>query len=194
MSLHFYFHFTLVCGFLSPKFTFFHFFHYRVTFFHLNLNFLIKFFFSKSDLNVSGLVKFDPRRASSYLPKKLNTKWRCLNIQNNDEKCFPRSILALLHPVQHRNYLDRVKKYQEYESELNMSGVKYPIDIKILTNLNTKTTLVLISMDVKIKNLPVIYYYHEHCKTLRKFTIYYCLWNISLRFSERLEQIDIKTK
>ena len=42
-------------------------------------------------------------------------------------------------------------KYQEYESELIMSGVKYPVDIKILTNLNTKTTLVLISMDLKIK-------------------------------------------
>ena len=52
---------------------------------------------------------------------------------------------------QHRNYPDRVTKYQEYESELNMSGVKYPIDIKILTNLNTKTTLALMSMDVRIK-------------------------------------------
>ena len=58
---------------------------------------------------------------------------------------------ALLHPAQHRNYPNRVRKYQEYESELNMSGVKYLIDIKILTNLNTKATLVLISIDVKIK-------------------------------------------
>ena len=32
-----------------------------------------------------------------------------------------------------------------------MSEAKYPIDIKILTNLNTKTTLVLMSMDMKIK-------------------------------------------
>ena len=94
-------------------------------------------------------------RASSYLPlpKELKAKTGCLNIQNNDEKCFLWSILASLHPVQHRNHPDRVTKYQEYESELNMSGVKYPIDIKILTNLNTKTTLVLMSMDLKIKKI-----------------------------------------
>ena len=37
---------------------------------------------------------------------------------------------ALLHPVQHRNHPDRVSKYQEYEHELNMSGIKYPVNIK----------------------------------------------------------------
>ena len=104
-------------------------------------------------MNVSGLVKCNPMRASSYLslPKKLNAKRRCLNFQNNDEKCFLWYILASVHPVQCRNHPDRVTKYQQYESELIMSGVKYPVDIKILTNLNTKTTLVLISMDLKIK-------------------------------------------
>ena len=91
-------------------------------------------------------------RASSYssLPKDLNAKRRCLNIQNNDEKCFLWSILVPLHPVQCRNHPDRVTKYQEYGSELNMSGFKYHVVIKILTNLNTKTTLVLMFMDVKI--------------------------------------------
>ena len=42
-------------------------------------------------------------------------------------------------------------EYQECESELKMSEVKYPVDIKISTNLNIKTTLVFISMDMKIK-------------------------------------------
>ena len=82
-------------------------FHYAVTFFHLNLHFLIKFF-----------------------SKELKGKRGCLDIQNNNEKCFLWSILALLHSVQSRNHLDRVTKCQEYESELNMSGVKYPVDIK----------------------------------------------------------------
>ena len=76
-----------------------------------------------------------------------------LIIQNNDEKCFLWSILASLHPVQCRNHPDRVTKYQEYESELNMSGVKHSVDIKILTNLNTKTALMLMSMDVEIKKI-----------------------------------------
>ena len=77
-------------------------------------------------------MKYDPRRVSSYLPlpKKPNAKRGCLDIQNNDKKCFLWSILALLHPVQCRNHPDGVTKYQEYEHDLNMSGIKYPIDIK----------------------------------------------------------------
>ena len=70
--------------------------------------------------------------AFSYvsLPKELKGKQRCLNIQNNDEKCFLWLILSSLHPVQRRNHQFRVSKYQEYERELNMFGIKYPIDIK----------------------------------------------------------------
>ena len=70
--------------------------------------------------------------ASNYLPlpTELKAKQGCLNTQNNDEKCFLWSILASLHPLQHRNHLDRVSNYQEYESELNMSGIRYPINLK----------------------------------------------------------------
>ena len=58
------------------------------------LNFLIKFFW-KSYLKVLfyvlALVKYEPMRASSYLPlpKELKAKKKsCLNIQNNDKKFF----------------------------------------------------------------------------------------------------------
>ena len=69
---------------------------------------------------------------SSYLPlpKELKAKKRILSIQNKDAKCFLWSILASLHPVQHRNSQHRVSKYQEYGHELNMSGIQYPVDIK----------------------------------------------------------------
>ena len=71
-------------------------------------------------------------RASSYLPlpKELEAKWGCLNIQNNDERCFLWSILASSHPVQYTNSPYRVSKYQEYEHELHMFGIQYPVDIK----------------------------------------------------------------
>ena len=49
-------------------------------------------------------------------------------------------------------------------------------------------------MDERIKNLPVTYYDHVHCKTSSEFIIYHCLGNISLRIAERLKQTDIKTK
>ena len=75
--------------------------------------------------SISGMVKYNPMRASSYLPlpKELKAETVCLNFQNNDKKCFLRSILALLHP-------NRVLIYQEYEHELNMSGIQYPVVIK----------------------------------------------------------------
>ena len=71
-------------------------------------------------------------RASSYLllPEELKAKRGYLNIQNNNEKYFLWSILASLHPVQQRNNPHRVSKYQEYERELNMSGIQYHVDMK----------------------------------------------------------------
>ena len=81
---------------------------------------------------VSGLVKNDLMRASSYLPlpTELKAKYESLNIQNNDKKCFLWSIFASLHPVQHKNSPYRVSKHQEYEHELNISGTQYPVYIK----------------------------------------------------------------
>ena len=71
-------------------------------------------------------------RASSYLPlpKEHKAKQGCLNIRNNHEKCCLWSILASLHPVQHGNNSATVSKYQDYEHELNMSGIQYRIDRK----------------------------------------------------------------
>ena len=122
-------------------------------------NFLITFLW-KFCLNflfyVSGLVKYDPKTASTYLPLSQELKAKaCLKIQNNNEKCFLSSILALSHPVQYRNHLTRVSKYQEYEHDLNMSGIQYPVDIKGIGRFGYKNNIsVKTSMGTKIKNLP----------------------------------------
>ena len=101
-------------------------------------------------MNVSGLVKYDPMRASSYLPlpKELKAKKACLNIQNNDEKCFLWPILASLHSLQRRNNLDRVSKYQEYE--LSMSWIKYPVDIKDIGKFEHQSNIT-VNVGTKIK-------------------------------------------
>ena len=62
-------------------------------------------------------------------------------IQNNDEKCFVWSILVVLDPVQHRNSLHRVSKYQEYEHELNMSGIQYPVDIQDINTFENQNNI-----------------------------------------------------
>ena len=70
-------------------------------------------------------------RASSYipLPKEIEKKRACLNIQNRDQKCFLWCVLAQLHPVEHGKHPYRVSKYRPYENEINMSGIEYPVKI-----------------------------------------------------------------
>ena len=78
-----------------------------------------------------GLLKYDPLRASSYiqLPDKLVKKKACVNVRNvKDEKCFLWSILASLHPVEVNP--DRLTNYLEYEREVNMQGINYPVKVK----------------------------------------------------------------
>ena len=57
------------------------FLHYAKTLCHLKLHFLIQFI-CKFYLNISGLVKYNPMRVSSYLPlpKELKAKREYLNI------------------------------------------------------------------------------------------------------------------
>ena len=116
-------------------------------------------------------------RASSYLPlqKELKAKHGCLNIRNNDEKCFLWSILASLHPVQHGNNPTRVLKYEDYEHELNMSGFQYPIDIKNIGKFEHQNNISgnVYEYEDK-KNLPITHYHDDHCKTSREFIIYHC--------------------
>ena len=131
LSFTFHLFFSLVCyfclHFLLIFFTFCHFFsfffftfifcfHHFVTFFHFLLLFfhflLLLFtfcdffsskytFFDNVLFYVSGLVKYDPMRTSSYLPlpKELKAKQGGLNIEHNDDKCFLWSILTSLHPL-----------------------------------------------------------------------------------------------
>ena len=82
-------------------------------------------------------------RASSYLPlpKELKAKQGCVNNQNDDEKCFIWSILSLLHLIQCRNHQFRVSKYHEYERELNMSGIKYLVDIKDISKFGHQNNI-----------------------------------------------------
>ena len=85
-------------------------------------------------------------------------------------------------------------KYQEYERELNMSGIRYPVDIKHtgkFEHQNDISVNVYGCEDEKI--FLVMYYQHGRCKTWHEFFIYYFWENISLRIGESLEQTGIET-
>ena len=120
--------FTLVCEFLSPKFTF------------LCL-FCTSFWLFVTSVYVlwSGFIWMFQGWWNTILwgCQVIYHYWKNLK-QNGDasifktitKNCFLWSILASLHPAQHGNNQHRVSKYQECEHELIMSGIKYPVDIK----------------------------------------------------------------
>ena len=70
------------------------------------------------------------RLGKSYIPfpKWMSNKKFAINIKNKDDKCFLWSYLALEHPKEKNQ--ERVSKYTQYESEVNMEGIPYPVSDK----------------------------------------------------------------
>lgn len=73
--------------------------------------------------------QYEPLRGGSYkdLPPDIKAKQCCINIKNNDDKCFLWAVLSALHPP--GRDAERVSKYKAFESELNMEGVAYPVKV-----------------------------------------------------------------
>ena len=119
----------------------------------------------------AGKIQFHETTSYLPLPKELQAKHAWLNIKNLDKKCFLWSILAMLYPVKYRNHPTRVSKYQEYDHELNMSGIQYPADIKDIGKSEHQNN---ISVNVygyeDKKNLPVTYY---HCDCWKSWNLLY---------------------
>ena len=69
---------------------------------------------------VLHVAAYVPLCGSSHIstPKKLVRRKDVLNVKNDDAKCFVRSILAGIHPVNHKDDPNRVSKYVQYMHEL----------------------------------------------------------------------------
>ena len=69
----------------------------------------------------------------------------------------------------------RVSKYQEYEHELNMSGIQCSIDTKDIGKFEHKNNISVASCEYEDKkNLPIMYYHCNRCKRSLEFIIYHC--------------------
>ena len=74
-------------------------------------------------LNVLNLTlhinKFNPKRASSYvpLPAKILRRHCCINVQNRDQKCFQWAVLSALFPV--ANYTNHPYRVSKYVNKVN---------------------------------------------------------------------------
>ena len=69
---------------------------------------------------VLHVAAYVPLCGSSHIPtpKKLVRRKDVLNVKNDDAKCFMWSILAGIHPVNHKDNPNRVSKYVQYMHEL----------------------------------------------------------------------------
>lgn len=77
--------------------------------------------------------KFNPLRASSYLPlpEEIHLKHTCINVQNVDEECFKWAILSALvyfkgYKINHANYVSTYEKYVK-EFDLKFGDLTFPI-------------------------------------------------------------------
>ncbi|KAK3731226.1 hypothetical protein QZH41_004694 [Actinostola sp. cb2023] len=88
------------------------------------------------------------REPCSYLPlpQKIKNKKAVLNIQNQDPKCFLWSVLAAKHPVDRRDQPHRVNHYLPYESELNMTGMEYPVKVSQLKKFERQNPTISVNV------------------------------------------------
>jgi len=88
--------------------------------------------FTKSLIHrfVLCFTRYRPLVGSTYIPRpKYLVGKRCIvNVQNKNSKCFLWAVLSALHEPEHDK--ERVSHYLKYEHELNVEGLKFPMEIK----------------------------------------------------------------
>ena len=100
-----------------------------------------------------------PLRGSSYIDllEKIKNKQCCVDVKNNDNKCFMWSISFALHPIDRKNHPDRVTKYKQYDNNLKFDDINFPVKLdKIpkfekLNNININ----VFGYDEKYKIFPL---------------------------------------
>ena len=112
---------------------------------HLDINELIANLVSKVDnwngrgswYSVDHIMRFmiittnhRPLCGSTYIPTPqwLANKNAVINVKNKDNRCFVWTILSAMHPGAHNS--DMMSCYQKYDSEVNTSGLTFPLDVR----------------------------------------------------------------
>ena len=71
-------------------------------------------------------------------------------MRNKDLKCFLWSILAQLHPISDNAH--RVSHYEQYENEVNMEGIEYPVNLSDIDKFENQNPDISISVFVLNNN------------------------------------------
>ena len=79
-----------------------------------------------------NVVRYNPLQASSFieLPKSIKAKMACVNVQNNDDKCFLWAVLsAEKKNIPGKDHPYRVTHYTLFENTLSMDAIPTPVPI-----------------------------------------------------------------
>ncbi|KAG7196406.1 hypothetical protein KM043_000043 [Ampulex compressa] len=88
-----------------------------------------------------NINKLNPLKGSSYivLPSFIADKKACVNVQNNDNKCFKWAILSALFPTDVNPY--RVNNYQDHANDHRFKDLKYPMQPKDISKFETSSNI-----------------------------------------------------
>ena len=98
----------------------------------------------KSILHLTiNINRYNPMRVGSYipLPKDVQNRKACINIKNQDYKCFKLAILASLHPASY--IAERVTHYKPFEHTLIFDGIKFPVEPKDVTKFERQNDVLV---------------------------------------------------
>ena len=72
------------------------------------------------------ISKYIPFKHGSYipLPACIQNKKACVNVKNNDNRCFKYAILSALHPA--KEHVFRTSNYDKYMDKYNWEGISEP--------------------------------------------------------------------
>lgn len=102
------------------------------------------------------LREYKPIAGSSYieLPKWIQFKKACINIKNDDQKCFKYCLTYHKHKDEIKTHPERLSHYKKWENDYDYSNIKFPVtvdDIKIFCRQNNISINVYIVGEVKKK-------------------------------------------
>ena len=124
------------------------------------------------------ITPYRPLVGSTYIPtpKFLVNKKCIVNIRNEDLQCFMWAVLSALHePDDHK---DRVCQYEKYEHELNVEGLKFPMETKQISkfeNLNPQIAINVLYFERESKTL--LWNTNRHTSVANTKSIYCCWTN-----------------
>ena len=94
-------------------------------------------------------------KAHFPLPRVLAVSKAVINVQNKDNKCFLYAVLASLHPT--TKHPERVHRYKKYASEIDMTGLKYPVHPSNMTKFERQNEISVNVLGYENKELFPIY-------------------------------------